>query len=105
MSGMKVPHLSFGLSACYQVSLQLFSPTCFPASARPLPHTHTHTKAADESEMSIKRKIGKTGKLRDGEIEERMIINRWVMYHNFFHKTWYLKDGLNAVHQLDQNNI
>lgn len=51
VSWMKVPHLSLGLSACYQVSLQLPSPTCFPASARPLPRTHSHTKAADKSEM------------------------------------------------------
>lgn len=40
MSWMKVPHLSVGLSACYQVSLELLSPTCFSASTRPLPHRH-----------------------------------------------------------------
>lgn len=59
MSGMKVANLSLGLSACYQVSLQLLSPTCFSAPARLLPHTHTHTKAGDKSVMTIKKKLGK----------------------------------------------
>ncbi len=65
MSGMKVLQLSLGLSACYRVSLQLLSPTCFPASARPLPgthtHTHTHRLPCVELEMSYGKENRKLG--------------------------------------------
>lgn len=46
VSWMKVPQFSLGLSACYQVSLQLFSPTSLHRAAAT--HTLAH-KNADKS--------------------------------------------------------